>query len=108
MKTHQLDEMVRGWFVGAFSPTVLNTKEFEVAIQRYKAGDHEAAHVHRVATEITVLVSGRARMNGKEYAEGSIIVIEPGEQTDFEALTDCVNVVVKTPCVPGDKYLTPS
>ena len=35
---------------------------------------------------------------------GDIVLIEPGEDTDFEALTDVTTVVVKTPSVAGDKY----
>ena len=43
-------------------------------------------------------------MNGKRYGEGEIIVIEPGEGTDFLAITHVVNVVVKIPGVNNDKY----
>jgi hypothetical protein len=44
-------------------------------------------------------------MMGKEWGEGDIIVLCPGETTDFEALTDAVNVVVKTPGATNDKYI---
>jgi quercetin dioxygenase-like cupin family protein len=44
-------------------------------------------------------------MNGREYNEGEIIVIEPGEATDFEALQDTITTVVKLPCVKDDKYI---
>ena len=45
-------------------------------------------------------------MNGIEYREGDIIVIEPNDSTDFEALEDnTVNVVVKIPGANNDKYL---
>jgi hypothetical protein len=33
------------------------------------------------------------------------VTIEPGEATDFTALTDTTTVVVKMPSVKGDKYL---
>ena len=39
------------------------------------------------------------------YRKGDIVVVEPGEATDFEALDDAVNVVVKIPGVNNDKYL---
>ena len=35
----KLSKMVRGWFIGNFSPTVKKTKLFEVAIQNYSKGD---------------------------------------------------------------------
>jgi quercetin dioxygenase-like cupin family protein len=76
-----------------------------VAVKHYKAGDHEGAHFHKVATEITLIVSGTVRMAGVEYGAGDIVVMEPGDITDFEALTDAINVVVKTPGVLDDKYL---
>lgn len=34
------------------------------------------------------------------------VILEPGEETDFEALSDAVNVVVKVPGAQNDKYLS--
>lgn len=104
MKTAHLNDMVRGWFVGDFSPTVLTTKDFEVAVQHFKAGDKEASHIHRQATEITVLISGNAVMAGKRISDGDIVALDPGEASGFEALTNCITVVVKMPSVIGDKF----
>ncbi|XRK16268.1 quercetin dioxygenase-like cupin family protein [Elusimicrobium posterum] len=98
--------MVKGWFVGNFKPTLLNTNDAEVAVKRYNKGDYEGRHYHKIATEITVIVSGRVRMNGVEYGADDIIVIEPGESTDFECLEDnTVNTVVKIPGANNDKYV---
>ena len=105
MKLARLDDMTRGWFVGAFAPTALSTNACEVSYRHYKAGDKEAVHVHRIATEVTLVVAGTVRMCGRELGPGDIIVLEPGEQTDFEALTDATNVVVKVPGALNDKYL---
>lgn len=107
MKTAKLTAMHRGWFVGDFSPTMLATTACEVAVQRYRAGEREARHVHMVATELTLIVSGRVRMNAREYGPDDIVTIEPGVPTDFEVLEDTVTVVVKVPCVIGDKYPYP-
>ena len=105
MKTSKLSEMTKGWFVGNFEPTLYRTNDVESAVKSYKAGDYEAAHYHKIATEITVIISGTVRMNGIEYGEGDIIVIEPGEATDFLAVTDSVNAVIKIPGANNDKYL---
>ncbi len=105
MYTSNLSEMTKGWFVGNFEPTLYSTNDVEVAVKMYKAGDHEAAHYHKIATEITVIVSGIVRMNGVEYKQGDIIVIEPNDRTDFFAVTDAVNTVVKIPGANDDKYL---
>lgn len=108
MRNDRLDQMVKGWFVGDFSPVAHHSAACEVAIKRYAAGDHEAAHEHRIATEVTAIVSGRVLMMGQEWGEGDILTILPGEATDFTALTDVVTVVVKTPSVAGDKYILAS
>jgi len=105
MRKARLEDMVRGWFVGNFTPTVLGTGATEVGIRHYREGDAETTHYHRIATEVTAVVSGEVRMKDQTYREGDIIVIEPGEATDFEALTDAVTVVVKVPGALNDKYL---
>jgi len=104
MIAYNLKDMVRGWFIGPFKPSLLNTPLFECAVKRYKAGDREAAHIHQVATEYTVIAEGSVKMNGVVYERDCIIEIKPGEATDFEALTDVITFVVKIPAVAGDKY----
>lgn len=105
MKVYHLDQMTGGWFVGNFTPAALVTKDFEVAVKRYRAGDHEPLHEHRVATEITVIVEGTVRMAGMTLGAGEIAVLAPGEASNFVALADCVTVCVKFPSTPGDKYI---
>jgi hypothetical protein len=104
MKHARLSDMVKGWFVGGFMPTAFSTNACEVAVKRYKQGDSEVEHIHRVATEITLVLSGQIRMAGYNWSEGDIIVLDPGESSSFEAITDSVNVVVKVPCALNDKY----
>lgn len=107
MKTQKLDNMKRGWFIGNFTPSLLKTNDCEVAVKSYKKGDYEELHYHKIATEYTVIITGRVRMNGIEYGSGDIIVMEPNESTDFECLEDgTINVVVKIPGVNNDKYMT--
>ena len=106
MKIAKLEDMVKGWFVGNFEPTLLKTNDVEVAVKRYNKGDYEERHYHKIATEITVIINGRVKMNGIEYKSGDIVVMEPMESTDFECLEDGTqNVVVKHPGVNNDKYL---
>ena len=105
MKLFQLKDMVKGWFVGDFKPTVLNSKDFEVAVKKYNAGDYEEKHYHKVATEITVIVGGPVEMNGVIYNDGQIVVIEPGDATDFKALDTTTTVVVKVPSAKDDKFM---
>lgn len=107
MKTYKLDDMIKGWFVGNFDPSIIKTNDVEVAVKKYNKGDSEQSHYHKIATEITVIVSGRVKMNGKEFGTGDIIVMEPNQSTDFESLEDnTINVVVKIPGANNDKYLS--
>lgn len=105
MKTAKLEDMTKGWFIGNFNPSLLKTNDVEVAVKSYKKGDYEGRHYHKIATEFTCIISGRVRMNGTKYAAGDIIVMEPGEATDFECLEDgTTNVVIKHPGANNDKY----
>lgn len=106
MKVGNLDSMIGGWFIGNFEPSLFKTNDCEVAVKWYKKGDYEGRHYHKIATEYTVIVNDRVKMNGVEYGPGSIIMMESNEVTDFECLEDgTVNVVVKIPGVNDDKYL---
>ena len=105
MKIHNLNDMKRGWFVGEFLPTAFATNSCEAACKICKKGDYEEKHMHKIATELTLIVKGRVLMNGVEHKEGDIILLEPGEATDFKALTDVTNFVVKIPSVTDDKYI---
>jgi mannose-6-phosphate isomerase-like protein (cupin superfamily) len=96
--------MKNGWFIGNFEPNAFRTGDLEAAVKTYKAGDHEEAHFHKIATEMTVVVSGEVAMNGKRYGSGKIVIMEPGDVTDFRAVTDAVLAVVKVPGVKNDKY----
>ena len=106
MRKARLEDMTRGWFIGNFEPVVLRTDAFEMGVKKYKAGEKEERHYHRVASEVTLIVSGRVKMNGVTYVEGDIVALDPGEITDFEAVTDAVTAVAKLPSLMGDKYLT--
>jgi len=105
VETMYLDNMVRGWFVGSFEPSALNTRDVEVGVKSYKAGDTELKHYHKIATEITVVLSGKVKINNREFTKGDMIILKPGEASEFTALTDAINVVVKHPGARDDKYL---
>jgi hypothetical protein len=105
MKISRIEDMTKGWFVGAFAPSVMRTDACEVAVKHHNAGYSDVDHYHEIATEATVVVSGRARMMGRDCGAGDIIVVEPGETSNFLAVTDVILVVVKIPSVQGDKYL---
>ncbi len=101
----KLKNYPRGWIIGDFTPAVLQTKAFEFCVKDYKAGDKEAKHVHKVAAEISVIVSGEFEMNGKRLKKGDILVMEPCTVGQFSCLKTGSLAVVKIPSVKGDKYM---
>ena len=98
MKTLRIDNMVRGWFVGAFEPTAYHTNEFEVGYQTHRKGaiDH---HFHPIVTEINLVVSGSMILHGKQLGPGDIFILEPYEITNPEFLEDTSIVCVKVPSI---------
>ncbi len=99
-----LHDMIKGWFVGNFEPTVFKTTDVEVGIKFYQSGDYEKSHHHKIATEITVVQKGIVEMNGVQYGEGAIIKLGHGVSTDFKAITDVTTIVLKIPAANDDKY----
>lgn len=105
MKLFNLKDMIKGWWIGNFLPSVYVTEQCEVGIKKYKKNDYEPSHHHKLATEITVIISGEVEMNNVKYSENDIIVIEKNESTDFRCLTDVITCVFKSGSYIGDKYL---
>ena len=104
MKRYKLEKFTKGWFIGDFKPSLIRTKDFEIAVKFYKKGEKENAHVHKIADEFTVVTLGSCRMNDQILKNGDIILVEKGKAVDFQALEDCTTTVVKIPSVIGDKY----
>lgn len=105
MKIRKLKKYTRGWFIGDFVPNILRTKAFEFGVKDYKAGDIESTHFHKVATEISVIVSGEFTMNDKRLKGGDIIILKPKEVARFKCIKTGSTAVIKIPSVKGDKYL---
>lgn len=105
MKISKLSEFTNGWFLGNFEPSLHKTEDFEICVKNFKKGEKEAAHFQRIATEVTVVLSGSIRM-GEHFLEvDDILTIFKDEVCDFEAITDCKVLGVKFPSLPNDKVL---
>ena len=104
IEVYKLEDMIKGWFIGNFEPSLFITNNVEVAVKRYKAGDFENSHFHKIATEFTAIISGVVEMNGKRFKENDIIKVSPNLTTNFKAVTDVITVVVKLPGANNDKY----
>lgn len=105
LENYKIEDFVKGWFIGNFTPSLYQTNDVEVGVKEYKAGDYELSHFHKIATEFTVILNGEVEMGGKRFGNGSIIKINPGVVTDFKAITNVTTIVLKIPGVNGDKYI---
>ncbi len=105
MKKHRITAFTKGWFIGDFTPTLLATNEFEAAMKTYNKGETEAAHVHEIAREFTIIGTGRYRMNDVILEAGDIMELAPGDVSDFECLESGVTFVVKYPSARNDKKI---
>ena len=100
-----VNEYTKGWLVGNFEPSLINSKDIEVGLKYYKKGDKESSHVHKIITEYTIVVSGKIKMNDEVYVEKDIVTILPNVPTNFESLEDSITLVIKTPSIPSDKHI---
>jgi quercetin dioxygenase-like cupin family protein len=106
MKKFNYEEMKGGWFIGDFEPAAFKTKTFEVAYVKHKKGDPWDKHFHKIATEITLVIRGKVKINDEIYSAGDIVVIEPNEIADPYFLEDVEFMIIKTPSDVNDKYTT--
>jgi len=104
MRRFKIKDMIGGWFIGDFEPSVLRTPDFEVCFKQHKKGEDWPRHYHKEATEYNLLLRGQMTINGQLFKAGHGFIIEPGEVSKPVFLTDCELIIVKTPSVPGDKY----
>jgi quercetin dioxygenase-like cupin family protein len=105
MKISRIEEYTRGWFVGNFEPTAYKTPDFEIGLITHTKDEKWAPHIHKISTEINLLVEGEMIIGGKTLTAGDVFLIEPNEVADPVFLKDCKVVVIKTPSAPGDKYI---
>jgi hypothetical protein len=62
MEKTKLENFTNGWLIGDFEPSIFKNPNFEVCVKNFNKGEVEASHFQRVATEITVVLSGVVRM----------------------------------------------
>lgn len=100
----KLTEFIKGWLVGNFDPSLYKTNQIEVAIKRYKSGDIEKEHYHKIATEYTIIIDGKVKMLDTIYEKDDIVIIQPMQSNQFHCIEDSTLLVIKTPSSTGDKY----
>lgn len=105
MIEYNIDQFKLGWFIGDFEPSILRTKDFEVAYRVQKKDEYHAPHVHPIGVEYNYLIKGQMTINGRKFVGPTVFVIEAGEECYPVMDTDCELIIVKTPSLPNDKVL---
>jgi hypothetical protein len=101
----KMENMKDGWFIGNFEPSAFKTEQFEVCYREHKAGEYWNTHFHKIGTEINFLVSGKMIIGKTELNKGDIFILHPLEVADPIFIEDCIVLIIKTPSIPGDKYV---
>ena len=105
MKIYKIKDMVGGWYIGNFEPTIYKTKAFEVSLKNHPKGEIWPKHYHKKAIEINLIVKGKMQLNDTFLKEGDIFVLDKMEVAVPNFLEDCLIICVKIPSVLGDKYI---
>ena len=104
MIVDNISRFTRGWFIGDFEPSILRTKDFEVAVISHEKDEHIPKHYHSIATEYNILLSGKMFINNKTIKPGDIFVFEKNEAVDAKVMESSQVLCVKVPSVIGDKH----
>lgn len=104
MQRYKLSECGdRGWFIGDFAGAVYKTKDFEITYQKNNRSQ-TPSHIHKIAQEITLIISGRQICNGEIFEAGDICILEPGDISQIEYLEETEVITIKVPSIPSDKH----
>lgn len=103
----KLDKYARGWVIGDFQPSILQTPNFEVGIMYHPSGQKIDYHYHEKITEYNVLISGKMKIQDTIIDAGTIFILPPYEIADPIFMENSIIVCVKTPSIPTDKCVIP-
>ena len=79
MKTSNISDFYKGWFIGNFEPSLHKNKAFEVGIKSFTKGEIEPLHYQKLAHEITIVISGKVRIANVILIKDQILEIFPFE-----------------------------
>jgi hypothetical protein len=93
-----------GWIIGNFEPSLINTKNFEIAIKKIKKGFVDIPHYHTGGPEYNILISGKLIQNKTEIFPDEIFIFEAGEIARIQAIEDSVVIAIRGYSDPNDKH----
>lgn len=100
--------LINGWFIGNFSPSVYKTEQCEVAYKHHFPGEDWPEHYHQHSDEINYLLTGKMEVNGQRMEGPCIFIIKKGEAVKPRFITTVALIVVRVPGIPNDKVIIDS
>lgn len=105
MKQYRLKDFKLGYYIGNFLPSIIRTKQFEVAYKVHKKGSYWPRHIQKHAIEVNLVTKGRLSLNGLIFKRGDLILVPSNFPIKPRFLTNVEVVVVKVPSLPHDKIV---
>jgi hypothetical protein len=105
MKIYNIKDMINGWFIGDFIPSIIRTDQFEIAHHFEKAGIKCQAHRHTRSTEINYIIDGEAKVNDNFLGSGYIFVYEKDEISDVTFLRDTNLIIIRIPSINDKEFI---
>ena len=102
MKSFKMKNMKKGYFVGDFSPAVLENNAVELACKGASKYTLDAAYYRKEDTTVILIMSGRLDVDGKIYKYGDVLLFEPGDIINLFALTNVRMIVSHFPGTKKD------
>ncbi len=103
MTKKNINDFLNGCIIGNYSNVLLNTKDFEISIQKYNKGMCDPSYYHKETLTYTVVLEGVIKFHKSIYYKDDIIEIVEWETVSFECLEDATLLIIKIPSIIGDK-----
>lgn len=103
-RQYDLNQYVRGWFIGNFEPSLIKTAQLEIGLLTHNKNEKWDFHYHTEADEVNFLLEGRMLLNEQVIEKGMQFIIYKNQIACPVFLEDCKVLCIKTPSVPTDKY----
>ena len=105
MKQYNLSNMLRGWFIGNFEPSILKTSFIEVGVVSHKKDEEWPAHFHSSSIEINLVLDGSLTINNKLFEKNDFFILERNEVSKPKFLENCRILVIRVPDIQNDKVI---
>ncbi len=94
MRSFNSKNMLKGYFVGAFEPSVLHIDGIEIAVQIFHKGYFDLMKKSPYAKTCIYILEGKLQIGCELYVNGDILLYDKGELKSFCALEDSKVILI--------------